>query len=132
MKVICLGGAGRICRETAEDLARFSDFDQITIADFNERVGAEVVASINDPRVTFMKIDVNNHADAVSKIKGYDIVADGTTISMNGKTSAIIAEAGCHAVNLNGMGDENEYAAVFAEKQRVFVPGFGMTPGITP
>jgi saccharopine dehydrogenase-like NADP-dependent oxidoreductase len=131
MKIMCLGGAGRICRETAADLAEFSDFERITIADCDERAGAEVVASIGDPRVGFLKIDVNNHADAVAKMSGYDIVADGTTKSMNGQTTAIIAEAGCHAVNLNGMGHENRYAPVFAEKRRVFVPGFGMTPGVT-
>jgi saccharopine dehydrogenase-like NADP-dependent oxidoreductase len=64
-------------------------------------------------------------------MRGYDIVADGATIGMNEKTSAIIAEAGCHAVNLNGMGGENRYADAFREKKRVFVPGFGMTPGVT-
>ncbi|MDR0571172.1 MAG: saccharopine dehydrogenase NADP-binding domain-containing protein [Clostridiales Family XIII bacterium] len=131
MKIMCLGGAGRICRETAADLALYSDFEQIAIADFDEKAGAQVVAAINDPRVTFVKTDVNNHADAVSKMRGFDVVADGTAISMNGKTSAIIAEAGCHAVNLNGFGDENAFADVFADKKLVFVPGFGMTPGVT-
>ena len=33
MKVFCLGGAGRICREAIHDLVQFSDFEQITVAD---------------------------------------------------------------------------------------------------
>ena len=131
MKVLCLGGAGRICRETAVDLVEFSDFETIAIADLDEQTGAEVVAFLNDPRVIFVKIDVNNHADAIAKMRGYDVVVDGTTISMNGQSSAVIAEAGCHAVNLNGFGEENQFASVFAEKNLVFVPGFGMTPGVT-
>ena len=131
MKVFCLGGAGRICRETAADLVEFSDFAEITIADLDEQAGAEVLAFLNDPRVNFVKIDINDHADAVAKMRGYDVVVDGTAISMNGKSSAAIAEAGCHAVNLNGFGEENRFASTFAEKKRVFVPGFGMTPGVT-
>jgi lysine 6-dehydrogenase len=29
MKVLCLGGAGKICRESTLDLVQFSDFDEI-------------------------------------------------------------------------------------------------------
>jgi saccharopine dehydrogenase-like NADP-dependent oxidoreductase len=56
---------------------------------------------------------------------------DGTAIAMNGKSTACIAEAGCHGVNLNGFGEENSYASVFREKGKICVPGFGMTPGVT-
>jgi len=56
---------------------------------------------------------------------------DGTTIALNGKTAACIAEAGCHGANLNGFGEENQYADIFKEKGKTFVPGFGMTPGTT-
>jgi len=131
MKVFCLGGAGRICRETAADLVKFSGFETIVIADSDEKAGTEVAALLNDPRVSFVKIDINNLKDTAAKMRGFDVVVDGTTISMNGRSSAAIAEAGCHAINLNGFGDENEYASVFAGKKLVFVPGFGMTPGIT-
>jgi saccharopine dehydrogenase-like NADP-dependent oxidoreductase len=39
MKVLCLGGAGKICREAAYDLVEFSDFQTITIGDYNEKAG---------------------------------------------------------------------------------------------
>ena len=44
MNVLCLGGAGRICREAILDLAQSSDFERITVADANEAAGREVVA----------------------------------------------------------------------------------------
>ncbi|MEG1930067.1 MAG: saccharopine dehydrogenase C-terminal domain-containing protein [Anaerovorax sp.] len=131
MKVFCLGGAGRICRESVLDLVEFSDFEKITVADFDEKAGREVVAWLNDPRVDFVKVDVNNHHATVEQMKGYDIVMDGTTIALNGKTTACIAEAGCHGVNLNGFGEENQYAELFKKKGKSCVPGFGMTPGTT-
>lgn len=131
MKVFCLGGAGRICRESTLDLVQHTDFERITVADYDEKAGREVVEWLNDPRVDFVKVDVNDHDATVKQMKDYDIVMDGTTIALNGKTTACIAEAGCHGVNLNGFGEENQYTDIFKEKGKTCVPGFGMTPGTT-
>ena len=131
MKVFCLGGAGKICREAALDLVQFSDFDTITIADFDEKAGREVVEWLDDPRCDFVKTDVTDHDATVEQMKGYDIVMDGTTIALNGLSTSCIADAGCSGVNLNGFGEENQYAAKLRENGTVCVPGFGMTPGTT-
>ncbi|MEW6334308.1 MAG: saccharopine dehydrogenase C-terminal domain-containing protein, partial [Thermodesulfobacteriota bacterium] len=131
MKVLCLGGAGRICREAALDLVQFSDFDTITIGDYDEKAGRDVANWLGDPRVNFRKVDVKDRAAAVGTMKGYDIVMDGTTITLNGLSTACIAEAGCHGINLNGFGDEYPFDAIFKRHGRTHVPGFGMTPGTT-
>ena len=131
MKIACLGGAGRICREAVLDLVRFSDAKRITVADVDERAGREVVAWLDDPRVDFLAVDVRNHADAVNALRGYDVAMDGTTIALNGLSTACIAAAGCHAINLNGFGEEDASDEVFRANGRTCVPGFGMTPGIT-
>ena len=131
MKVFCLGGAGRICREAILDLVQFSDATRITVADVNEAAGREVVEWLNDPRVDFVRADVEQRADAVSKMANYDVVMDGTTIALNGLSTACIAEAGCHGINLNGFGEEDASGAVFKQHGKTCVPGFGMTPGTT-
>jgi lysine 6-dehydrogenase len=131
MKVLCLGGAGKICREAALDLVRFSAFDEITIGDYDEKTGRGVVQWLNDPRVGFQRVDVRDRAAAVGIMEGYDIVMDGTTITLNGLSTACIAEAGCHGINLNGFGEEYRYDPIFKAKGRTHVPGFGMTPGTT-
>ncbi|AZU62805.1 saccharopine dehydrogenase family protein [Neobacillus mesonae] len=131
MKVFCLGGAGRICREAVLDLVEYSEFDAITIADFNEEIGLELVRELNDPRVSFVKVNVFDHDETVQKMKGYDIVMDGTAITLNGRSTACIAEARCHGINLNGFGAEDEYSEIFKKNNRTAVPGFGMTPGVT-
>jgi lysine 6-dehydrogenase len=131
MKVFCLGGAGKIAREAILDIVTYSDFDVITVADYNEEEGLKVVEWLNDPRVSFVKVNVHDHKDTVSKMRGYDIVMDGTTIALNGKTTACIAEAGCSGINLNGFGEEDAYHDLFKEKGKTFLPGFGMTPGLT-
>ena len=131
MKVLCLGGAGKICREAALDLVQFSAFHEITIGDYDEMAGREVVQWLNDPRVDFKRVDVRDRTAAVGIMKGYEIVMDGTTITLNGLSTACIAEAGCHGINLNGFGEEYQYDPIFKAKGRTHVPGFGMTPGTT-
>jgi len=131
MKVLCLGAGGKISRESVFDLVAFSDFEKITIADFNETAGMEVVRWLDDPRVDFVKIDVNERSRAVAILRDYDLVMDGTTISLNDRSTACIAEAGVNGINLNGCGAEWEFDDQFAGQDRVHVPGMGMTPGIT-
>ncbi|MDD4998803.1 MAG: saccharopine dehydrogenase NADP-binding domain-containing protein, partial [Syntrophales bacterium] len=92
MKVLCLGGAGKICREAALDLVQFSDFERITIGDHDEKAGEEVVTWLNDSRVDFQKIDIQDRAASVRILRDYDIVMDGTTITLNGLSTACIAE----------------------------------------
>jgi saccharopine dehydrogenase-like NADP-dependent oxidoreductase len=82
MKIICLGGAGRLCREAV--LVQFSDFERITVADSNESEGRQVVAWLNDARVDFVRVDVRDHDTTVAQMRGYDVVMDGTTIALNG------------------------------------------------
>jgi saccharopine dehydrogenase-like NADP-dependent oxidoreductase len=131
MNILCLGGAGRICREAILDLVQFSGASRITVADINEASGHEVVAWLNDPRVDFARVDVRQREDAVRTMQGYDVVMDGTTIGLNGLSTACIAAAGCHGINLNGFGEEEGSDAVFRRQGRACVPGFGMTPGTT-
>lgn len=131
MKVFCLGGAGMIAREAIKDLVAYSSFEVITIGDFNEQVGKELVQEINDPRVSFVKVNVMEEEETIQKMKGYDVVLDGTTITLNDQSTKCIAKAGCHGVNLNGFGSEDKYSDIFEQHQRTAVPGFGMTPGVT-
>ncbi|WP_100402829.1 saccharopine dehydrogenase family protein [Bacillus sp. FJAT-42315] len=131
MKIFCLGGAGKICREAILDLVQYSNFETITVADYNEEEGRKVVEWLNDPRVDFVQVDVTDIDSTVAKMKGYDIVLDGTTIKLNGLSSECIAKAGCHGINLNGFGEENQWSDVFVENGKTLLPGFGMTPGLT-
>ncbi|MDQ8735213.1 saccharopine dehydrogenase C-terminal domain-containing protein [Paenibacillus sp. LHD-38] len=131
MKVFCLGGAGRICMEAVLDLVQYSAFEVITIGDFNLEAAEQLAASLNDPRVNAVQVNVRNHEATVEQLRGYDIVMDGTTITLNGLSTACIAEAGCHGINLNGFGEEDASHKVFVRHGKICLPGFGMTPGVT-
>jgi saccharopine dehydrogenase-like NADP-dependent oxidoreductase len=133
-KLICLGGAGRICSESVRDLAKFTDekvFTKITIADYNIDAAKKLASEINDPRVIAVKVDVNDREKTLNLLKGYDLVLDATTIQLNGKTADCISNAGCSGINLNGFGDELAFNDVFVKNNAMFVPGFGAGPGVT-
>lgn len=131
MKVFCLGGAGRIAREAVLDLVEHSSFEKITIGDIDEKVGEEIVSWLDDERVDFALVNVLDKEATINQMKGYDIVMDGTTIALNGISTECIAKAGCHCINLNGFGEENQFDEIFKDNNRTAVPGFGMTPGLT-
>jgi saccharopine dehydrogenase-like NADP-dependent oxidoreductase len=128
---MCLGGAGKISRESAYDLVTQSDFERLTIADVNEAAGREVVEWLDDGRVDFIGLDVNDVDESAKLMRDYDVVMDGTPISMNDRSTACIAKAGVHGINLNGCGAEWQFDGAFKKNHKTHVPGFGMTPGTT-
>jgi lysine 6-dehydrogenase len=131
MKIFCLGGAGKICSEAVRDLVQYSDAKRITVGDPNEAAARDLIEELQDDRVDYANVDVSDIDHAVSILKGYDVVMDGTTITLNALSTECIAKAGCSGVNLNGFGAEYQFDALFRENDRIHVPGFGMTPGTT-
>ena len=132
MRILCLGAAGKISRESVNDLVEFSDFDKITVADCNEKEGCEVLEWLNDTRVDFQRVDFLHDRDAAVKLmREYDIVMDGTPISLNDRSTSCIADAGVHGINLNGCGAEWAFDRQFKEHGKTCVAGMGMTPGAT-
>ena len=83
-----------------------SSFEEITIGDYNYEEACKVAEWLNDSRVNVVKIDVNQTEEAAALMSGYDVVMDGTQITLNGKSTECIAKAGCHGVNLNGFGEK--------------------------
>ena len=96
MKVFCLGAAGRISRESVLDLVEHSNFDKITIGDYNVEEAEKVAQWLDDARVDVVKADVNDVAGTAKLMEGYDVVMVGTQITLNGKSTECIAKAGCH------------------------------------
>ncbi len=101
------------------------------MADINAEAARQVVAWLADPRVDFVVADVTRRAELIDQMRGYDVVMDGTTIGLNGLSTACIAAAACHGINLNGFGEEASSDAEFIKNGKTCVPGFGMTPGVT-
>jgi len=134
MKVLCVGGGGRICRETIIDLVMTTtanEVSKIIVTDVNEEAGREVVRLLDDPRVDFKRVDVNKSDEMIELMKQCDLVIDGCTIQLNAQVMSCAAKAKIHGMNLNGMEEARELDQEFKDCGKIFVPGLGMTPGTT-
>ena len=132
-RVLSIGGAGRICRETIADLVATTtanEVSKITVGDLDEEAGSEVVSSLNDPRVDFKRVDVNKTDELSKLMKQYDMVMSGTSLGLNPIVMSSAAKAGIPGISLTGFGGW-ELDQEFKDCGKIFVPGFGMTPGTT-
>ena len=133
MKVLCVGGAGKICREAITDLVATTtanEVSKVTVGDLDEEAAREVVSSLNDPRVDFKRVDVNKSDELIELMKQYDLVMSGTSLGLNPTVMACAVKAKISGLSITGFGDW-ELDQKFKDCGRLFVPGVGMTPGTT-
>jgi len=112
MKTLVLGGAGAVCNQTTRDLAQYSKFDEIVVADFNTDAANKLVESIGDPRLKVVFFDAEDYDSMLKLFPGYDVVV-------------------VHGLDVSTEEDQWSYDAAAKEKDLIFIPGVGATPGIT-
>ena len=66
MRVFCLGGGGKICSEAVRDLVEFSNVRQITIGDLQGDEARRLVEGLQDERVDFQALDVEEPSRAIA------------------------------------------------------------------
>ena len=133
MKVLCVGGAGKICRESILDLVTTTtanEVSKVTVTDVDEKAGNEVLRFLNDPRVDFKIVDVTKSDELTALMKQYDIVMNGTAVHLNPPVISCAAKAKIRGIGLNATGSW-DFDQEFRDSGNVWVPGFGMTPGTT-
>ncbi len=131
MKILSLGGAGAVCRHATRDLAEFSDFKEIVIGDYNIQTAEKLAADISDPRVKVIKIDANNYEELVKVFKGFDVILNGLPFKYDVVVTRACVEAGVNGLDVSTEADQWGYHAAADEKDMIFIPGVGATPGIT-
>ncbi|MBW2122649.1 MAG: saccharopine dehydrogenase NADP-binding domain-containing protein, partial [Deltaproteobacteria bacterium] len=132
MKILCVGAAGQISRESLKDLIEFGDFDQITIGDVNEEAARQVREEVGDQRVDFVHLDITDTAGSVEVMRGYDVVMAGLPIALDTLLVDAVMAAGVSGLDVTGMGQTYfDYDTRARQAGIIFVPGVGMTPGTT-
>ena len=131
MRVLSLGGAGAVCRHTTRDLAEFSNFDEIVIGDYNVAAAEELAADISDPRVKVLKVDANDYEGMVELFKGFDVVVNGLPWKYDLAVTKACVEVGVSGLDVSTEESQWDYDAAAKEKDIIFIPGVGATPGIT-
>lgn len=131
MKVLSLGGAGAVCQHATRDLAEFSDFDEIVIADYSVAAAEKLAGEIGDRRLKVLKVDAEDYDELVRTFAGFDVVLNGLPWRYDMAVTRACIEAGVNGLDVSTEEDQWDYDAVAREKGIVFIPGVGATPGIT-
>jgi lysine 6-dehydrogenase len=131
MKVLSLGGAGAVCRHATRDLAEFSDFEQIIIGDWDMDAAKALAAELDDPRLEVRKVNAENYDELVAAFRDVDVVMNGLPWKYDLPVTRACIEAGVHGLDVSTEKEQWDYDDQAREKELVFIPGVGATPGIT-
>ncbi len=131
MRVLVLGGAGAVCKETTRDLAQYSSFDEIVVADYNLEAAEALVAEIGESRLRAMHFDAEDYGAMLKTFPGFDVVVNGLPFRYDLPVNQACVEVGVNGLDLSS--DDPQFAmdAEAKAKDMIFIPGVGATPGIT-
>jgi lysine 6-dehydrogenase len=149
MRLLALGGAGAVAKESTRDLAVYSNFEEIVVADHNLEAAEALVneLSANSPpsrkpsgagpqsgpraRLRAMQFDASDYQAMLSTFPQFDVVMNGLPFRFDLPVTRACVEAGVPGCDLSS---EDPQFALDGEAERkgiTFVPGVGATPGTT-
>lgn len=131
MKILSLGGAGAVCEHTTRDLTEFSSFNEIVIGDANVAAAEKLAADIGDRRLRVVKVDAEDEKGLVALFKDFDVVLNGLPFKYDMAVTRACIEAGVSGLDVSTEEEQWDLDAAAKEKNIIFIPGVGATPGIT-
>ncbi len=134
MRIVVLGGAGKMGCIAVQDLAGDDRVDEVIIADFNLENAKIVADFIKSPKISIQFVDVNDHAGLVKVLQGADTCLNATVYYTNLQIMEACLEAGAHYTDMGGLFHTTlkqlKLSERFAEKGLSAVLGMGSAPGI--
>jgi lysine 6-dehydrogenase len=131
MKALVLGGAGAVCSETTRDLAKYSKFDEIVVAEYSLDAAYQLIKEIGDPRLKAVQFDANDYNSMLKLFPGHDVVISGLPYEYDLAVTKACVEVGVNGLDVATEEDQWSYDAAAKDKDLVYIPGVGATPGIT-
>ncbi len=131
MKALVLGGAGAVCSETTRDLVLYSDFDEIVVAEYNIEAANALIEELGDPRLKAVQFDANDYDSMLKLFPGHDVVINGLPWKYDLAVTKACVEVGVNGLDVSTEEEQWDYDRTAKEKDLVFIPGVGATPGIT-
>jgi saccharopine dehydrogenase-like NADP-dependent oxidoreductase len=131
VRVLVLGGAGAVCNETTRDLIKSSDFDEIVVADYNLEAANALVEEINDKRLETVFFDADDYGSMLKLFPGFDVVVNGLPWKYDLSVTKACVEVGVNGLDVSTEEEQWDFHTTAKDKDVVFIPGVGATPGIT-
>lgn len=134
MKIVVLGGAGKMGCISVQDLVGDERVDEIVIADYDVKSAKIVADYLESPKVSIQQVDVNDHAKLVTTLLGADACLNATVYYTNLQIMEACIEAGVHYTDMGGLFHTTlkqlKFHDRFANAGISAVLGMGSAPGI--
>jgi lysine 6-dehydrogenase len=131
MRVLVLGGAGAVCKETTRDLATYSSFEEIVVADANLAAVETLIGSIGDKRLKALPFNADDYDGMLQLFPEFDVVANGLPFKYDLPVNQACVAVGVNGLDLSSEDPQFQLHEEALGKDMVFIPGVGATPGIT-
>ena len=131
MRALVLGGAGAVCQETTLDLAKYSDFEEIVVADYDVEAAQKLADAHRQARLKAIYFDANDEGAMLELFPQFDIVVNGLPFRYDYAVNKACVQVGVHGLDLSSDDPQFDLNQEAEEKGLLFVPGMGATPGIT-
>jgi len=134
MKIIVLGGAGKMGCIAVQDLAGDRRVGEVVIADWDLGQARTVAEVINSPKVSIQQVDATDHHALVGLLEGADACLNATVYYFNLQVMEACLEARVHYTDMGGLfhttRKQLELGDRFAEAGLSAVLGMGSAPGV--
>lgn len=134
MKIIIFG-AGMMGRAIAYDLRKFSNFDNITIADKNQEALLYTKSTLNNKKILYQSIDLEQIKDVPKYLKDFDIAISAVPYKFNYFLAKTAVETKTHFLDLGGNNNIVEKELKLFNKAKknnvTIIPDCGLAPGLT-
>ncbi len=134
MKIVVLGGAGKMGCIAVQDLAGDDRVDGVVIADRDVAQARTVAEVIDSPKVSIREADVTDHNALIGLLREADACVNATIYYFNLQVMEACLEAGVPYTDLGGLFHTTrrqlELHDRFAEAGVSAVLGMGSAPGI--
>ncbi len=134
MKIIVLGGAGKMGCISVQTLANDPRVDEIVIADIDMENAKTVADYLDSPKISIQSVNVNDKVDLVATLKGSDTCLNATVYYTNIQVMEACLEAGVHYNDMGGLfyvtRKQLELHDRFKEAGISAILGLGSAPGM--
>lgn len=134
MKIIVLGGAGKMGCIVSQDLAGDERVDELVIADRDMAAAKTVADVLGSDKVELVQVDLNDRARLVGLLQEADACVNATVYYTNLQVMGACLEAQTHYTDMGGLfhttSKQLELHDRFAEAGVSAVLGMGSAPGV--
>lgn len=134
MKIVVLGGAGKMGCISVQALAKDARVSSVVLADYDMKNAKIVAEYLNNPKISLVQVDVNDTPRLVEVLRGAQACLNATVYYTNLQIMEACLQAGVPYTDLGGLfhttRKQLELHARFAERGIAAILGMGSAPGI--